>query len=337
MILICFGTRPEYLKVKPLFEEFDRTGISYKKVFTGQHEDLLKEVYFDHRLYIEDSNNRLNAVFSSVLLQSEKIFSDESPDYVLVQGDTTSACAFALSAYHHRIKIIHLEAGLRTYDRENPYPEEINRQIISKIADIHFCPTKMNEKNLIRENTIGSIHIVGNTALDNLRDTEITTENLILITLHRRENHERIDEWFEELEKLANHYSDHEFILPIHPNPNVQKHKGILKKVKVVDPLNHSEIIDIVRRCKLIVTDSGGIQEEASFLKKRAIICRKTTERPESLGQSGLLCGNPEDLNSFFRGAINSHQVKGECPYGDGKASQKISNILLKEFNIKLK
>jgi UDP-N-acetylglucosamine 2-epimerase (non-hydrolysing) len=122
MILICFGTRPEYLKVKPLFSVFEKEGIVFKKVFTGQHEDLLKEVNFDYRLKISETKNRLNSVFASTLIQAEDIFVKESPTYVMVQGDTTSACAFALSAYHHRIKIIHLEAGLRTYDRENPYP-----------------------------------------------------------------------------------------------------------------------------------------------------------------------------------------------------------------------
>jgi UDP-N-acetylglucosamine 2-epimerase (non-hydrolysing) len=130
----------------------------------------------------------------------------------------------------------------------------------------------MNEKNLIREKTIGDIHVVGNTALDNLRNIKTSIENVVLITLHRRENHDRIDEWFTEIEKLAIDFPDYEFILPIHPNPNVQKHRKILKQVNVVNPLNHSEIIDIVKRCKLIITDSGGIQEEASFLKKRTII-----------------------------------------------------------------
>ena len=333
MILICFGTRPEYIKVKSLFEEFDRVKIPYKTVFTGQHEDLLREIGFDYRLKITDSQNRLNSVFSSILLEAERIFNDAKPTFVLVQGDTTSAAAFALSAYHHRIKIIHLEAGLRTYDRDNPYPEEVNRQIISKIADIHFCPTKYNERNLIREKTPGSIHIVGNTALDNLREIPTSVTNTVLITLHRRENHDEIDRWFTEIEKLANLYPDYEFILPIHPNPNVQRHKEILKQVKVVDPLNHEDLLHLICKCKLIVTDSGGIQEEASFLKKRAIICRKITERPESLGQSGLLCKSPEELNGLFRGAMNSYQVKGSCPYGDGFASRKIADILLQEIN----
>jgi UDP-N-acetylglucosamine 2-epimerase (non-hydrolysing) len=334
MILICFGTRPEYLKVKPLFSVFEKEGIVFKKVFTGQHEDLLKEVNFDYRLKISETKNRLNSVFASTLIQAEDIFVKESPTYVMVQGDTTSACAFALSAYHHRIKIIHLEAGLRTYDRENPYPEEINRQFISRIADTHLCPTNLNERNLIREKTIGSIHVVGNTALDNLRDRETSVENLVLITLHRRENHERIDQWFKEIENLAHIYSDHRFILPIHPNPNVQKYKWMLNKVEVVDPLHHEDLLDLICKCKLIITDSGGIQEEASFLKKRTIVCRKTTERPESLGQSGLLCGYPEQLNGLFRGAMNSYVVKKTCPYGDGFSAEKIAKILLNQSNI---
>jgi UDP-N-acetylglucosamine 2-epimerase (non-hydrolysing) len=334
MILICFGTRPEYLKVKPLFDAFDKEGIAYKKVFTGQHEDLLNTVIFDYKLKIDESQNRLNSVFSSVLLQSESVFEKENPDYVLVQGDTTSACAFALSAYHHKIKIIHLEAGLRTYDRENPYPEEINRQFIAKIADIHFCPTEHNMKNLEREKVDGDVHLVGNTALDNLLGIKTDLENLVLVTLHRRENHEEIDKWFTEIEKLAAMHSDHIFVLPIHPNPNVQKHRGLLELVHVIDPIGHSEMLNYIKRAKVIITDSGGIQEEASFLKKRTIICRKTTERPESLGQSGLLCGNPEQLSAFFNGAMKSYIVTGDCPYGNGKSAERVAKILKDQYII---
>jgi UDP-N-acetylglucosamine 2-epimerase (non-hydrolysing) len=334
MILICFGTRPEYLKVKPLFAAFDEKGIEYKKVFTGQHEDLLNSVYFDYRLKIEESRNRLNSVFSSILLQSESIFESENPDFVLVQGDTTSACAFALSAYHHKVKIIHLEAGLRTYDRENPYPEEINRQIIAKIADIHFCPTEHNLKNLEREKVIGDCYVVGNTALDNLMNVKTELDKLVLVTLHRRENHDQIDKWFTEIENLASKYSDHIFVLPIHPNPNVQKHREILNLVNVIEPIGHAEMLNYIKRAKVIITDSGGIQEEASFLKKRTIICRKTTERPESLGQSGLLCGDPEQLSAFFTGAIRSYIVNGDCPYGKGNSAELVAKILKEKYII---
>lgn len=329
MILICFGTRPEYLKVKPLFDVFLKYKIEFKTVFTGQHETLLSEVNFDIKLNINSVGNRLNSVFSSILIDSEKVINDLKPNFVLVQGDTTSAAAFALSAYHMGIKIIHLEAGLRTYDRSNPYPEEVNRQLISKIADIHFCPTKQNADNLIYEKTEGEIVVVGNTALDNLKKIKTSKTNKVLVTLHRRENHLIVDKWFNELEKLACFYEDIEFILPIHPNPYIQKHKNILNKIRVIDPLSHDDLIDLISKCLLIITDSGGIQEESSFLKKTTIICRKTTERPESLGQSGFLCPDPKDLFDTFS-KLKDYKVIGECPYGDGKSSEKIAKKIIK-------
>ena len=336
MILICFGTRPEYLKVKPLFEAFKNEGIPYKTVFTGQHETLLTEIPFDWRLHIKvdyETVNRLNSVFTSVMKQGEIAINELQATHVLVQGDTSSAAAFAMSAYHMGVKIIHLEAGLRTYDRSNPYPEEVNRQIISKIADIHLCPTKNNEEALINEKTEGYIVTVGNTVLDNLKDIKTTKSNKVLVTLHRRENHAIAYKWFNEIEKLAIQNPNLEFILPIHPNPAIQRFKDNLIKVKVVDPLPHNELIKLIAESNLIITDSGGIQEEASFLQKTTIICRKTTERPESLGQSGFLCFEPEDLHRMFDTLIN-HKVIGECPYGDGESAIKIAKILKSKINI---
>lgn len=336
MILICFGTRPEYLKVKPLFKAFEAKGIPYKTVFTGQHETLLTEIPFDWRLHIKvdyETVNRLNSVFTSVMKQGEIAINELQATHVLVQGDTSSAAAFAMSAYHMGVKIIHLEAGLRTYDRSNPYPEEVNRQIISRVADIHLCPTQNNLQTLIDEKAEGSLFCVGNTALDNLNNIETTRTNRVLVTLHRRENHGIAHKWFNEIEKLAIQNPDLEFILPIHPNPAIQRYKDDLIKVKVVDPLPHNELIKLIAESSLIITDSGGIQEEASFLKKSTIICRKTTERPESLGQSGVLCFEPEDLPLHFEKMINFQPI-GECPYGDGKSAEKIANILKDEINI---
>jgi UDP-N-acetylglucosamine 2-epimerase (non-hydrolysing) len=323
-MLICFGTRPEYLKIKPLLTACPE----YKTVFTGQHEDLLHSIKFDYRMTIKPCGNRLNSIFTDVMQQSEQIFELEQPTSVLVQGDTTSAAAFAMSAFHHKIKIVHLEAGLRTYDKNNPYPEEVNRQLISKIADIHLCPTEYNKALLLDEKIENGIYVVGNTALDNLVDTKISIEPIILITLHRRENHNQIDEWFKQLDMLAKTHSEYTFILPIHPNPNVQKYRYLLPHIKVVPPLNHTEMIDLISKAKLIITDSGGIQEEASFLKKRTIICRKTTERPESLDQSGILCKDPTCLQGLFDFAIKSYIVEGNCPYGDGQSAHRIIKLL---------
>ena len=334
MILICFGTRPEYLKVKPLFEEFKNQGIEYRTVFTGQHETLLMEISFDWKLRIESKGtNRLNSVFSSVMSQGEEAITELNPKYVLVQGDTTSAAAFALSAYHLGVKIIHLEAGLRTYNRENPYPEEVNRQLISRIADVHLCPTNNNQEFLKKERTEGFIITTGNTALDNIKDIKTSRENKVLVTLHRRENHAIAHKWFNEIEKLAISNPQLEFILPIHPNPAIKRFADDLVKVKVVDPLPHNELIKLIASSNLIITDSGGIQEEASFLKKTTIICRKTTERIESIGQNGFLCGDPENLSKMFDNLLN-HEVTDECPYGDGNASKRIANILKSLLNI---
>ena len=283
-ILICFGTRPEYIKVKSLIDNIP--GI--KTCFTGQHKDLLKDTSVDYKFSMdkESSDNRLNNIFSNVL--SYNVF--ENVDYVLVQGDTSTACAMALSAFNHGKKVIHLEAGLRSSNPKDPYPEEMNRQIISRIADINLCPTNFNKQNLLKENVSGDIYVVGNTGLDNVSRDDCEYNDQVLITMHRRDNHHNMDEWFEELEKVANKYPNIEFMIPLHPNPNVQKHKHIFKKVKVVEPMNHDDLINYVKKCKFVISDSGGLQEECSYLNKKIIVCRKTTERPESIGTHSFMC-----------------------------------------------
>ena len=230
-ILICFGTRPEYIKVKSLIENLS----NIKTCFTGQHKDLLSGIKVDYKLSMEYqlSENRLNNIFSNIF-QNGNIFN--GVDYVLVQGDTSSALSIALSAFHHNKKIIHLEAGLRSQNIKDPYPEEMNRQLISRLADIHLCPTEINKKNLLRENVSGKIYVVGNTGLDNILKDGCEYNNQVLITIHRRDNHHIIDKWFFYLEKIANIYSDIEFMIPLHPNPIIQKHKHIFKKLKWLIP-----------------------------------------------------------------------------------------------------
>lgn len=328
MILICYGTRPEWIKVKPIIEAMKVEGLKFKTLFTGQHKDIIYDIA-DYNHDIEDiSDNRLNNIFSSVLNIDRKVF--ENITHIIVQGDTTSVVSLAMNAYHRGIKVIHLEAGLRTYDFENPFPEEMNRQIVGRIADINLCPTELNKQNLLKENTRGEIYVVGNTVLDNIRDISTSYEDKVLVTLHRRENHDIIDKWFYEISKLAEVNRNIEFILPIHPNPNVIKHKDILRFVNVVDPLKHSDLIKIMSKCKLIITDSGGIQEEGSFLNKKIIVCRKVTERPETLNINSFLCGEPSGLNEIFNNIIKYYKVSGECPYGDGYSAEKIVKILKK-------
>ena len=321
-ILICFGTRPEYIKVKSLIDNLP----NIKTCFTGQHTDLLQNINADYKLSMDKelSENRLNNIFSNIL--SYNIFEDI--EYVMVQGDTSTACAMALSAFNHGKKIIHLEAGLRSGNLKDPFPEEMNRQVIGRIADIHLCPTEFNKENLLKENVSGVINVVGNTGLDNISRDGCKYNNHVLITMHRRDNHHNMDKWFEELEKLAIKYHELEFMIPLHPNPKVQKHKHIFKKVKVVQPMCHSDLISYVKKSKFVISDSGGLQEECSYLNKKIIVCRKSTERPESIGIHTFMCSEPELLEDLVDNINENYEVDDECPYGNGRSWEKIINIL---------
>ena len=331
-LLICYGTRPEWIKVKPIINKLKDTDIQYKTLFTGQHKDLVKE-NADYMLPgIEDSgNNRLDTIVTEILFSVGDII--DNYDYVLVQGDTTSVFSIALAAFHRNKKVIHLEAGLRTYDIGNPYPEEFNRTAVSRIADIHLCPTQDSVNNLLIEKVPGDVYLVGNTVLDNLVDVETSYSNDVIVTLHRRENHYQIEKYFEIINKLAENNSTLNFILPIHPNPNVYKHKHILKYVNVINPIPYDKMINLLANCKIIISDSGGIQEEASFFNKKVIVCRETTERPESLGVHSFLCSGPDYLENMFNDLINNWKVDEKCPYGDGTSSNKIVKILGEIFN----
>ena len=327
-LLICFGTRPEWLKVKPLIDLMHKN--EYRLLFTGQHTDLLKDVQVDYRIKISDNLNRLDSVLSDCLLQ----FPNGDFRGVLVQGDTVSAFACALAAFNREIKIYYMEAGLRSHNLKHPYPEEAYRQMIARISDVNFAPTKRSEMNLRDEAVNGAVYVTGNTVLDNLTKYEAPIYGKkILVTLHRRENHHIMKEWFEEIDKLATEYSDYEFILPIHPNPNVQKHKHLLKNVNVVDPLSHDATMRILRECSLVISDSGGLQEEGSFFNKKVIVCRLTTERPEGIETGHLhLCDEPNKLGFLFGNLIKNSYLYTTCPYGDGKAAQKIKKILDEEL-----
>ena len=325
MILLCFGTRPEWLKIKPLVSMLDKS--EYSLLFTGQHVDLLKDIEVDHKIEIPDNDNRLDAVISACMLQ----FPEQSFDGVLVQGDTASAFACALAAFNRGMKIYYLEAGLRSYNMQHPYPEEAYRQMISRIADVNLCPTELSKSNLENEKVSGECYVVGNSVLDNLLPYKDQCEysNKVLVTLHRRENHHWMEDWFKEVNKLAQENPDLEFILPIHPNPNVQKHRHILTDVKVVEPLSHVELLSILVKTRLVISDSGGLQEEGSFFNKKVIVCRKTTERPEAIATGHLfICESPNKLRDLFAEVNNSPYIKEECPYGDGKTSTKILQLI---------
>lgn len=326
MFLISFGTRPEFIKIKPLILKFKGI-IPFKLLFTGQHKNLLPEDIEAEHLEIIDGPNRLDSIVTSIL-NKDQIFNKISS--VIVQGDTTSAFAVALAAFHRKIKIVHLEAGLRTYDKDHPYPEEFNRRAIAAMADIHLCPTEVSKNNLYAEGIKNNVFVVGNTSLDNLNHIEPSYEDTILITLHRRENHSIMDKWFIALNQIAELYPKYNFILPIHPNPEVQKHRSILKNIKVINPLTHEECCNLIAKSKIIITDSGGIQEEASFFKKRSLVCREKTERVEGLGSFSILT-SPDKIQIDFESIITNYHIDLPCPYGDGMASQKILEILKQE------
>lgn len=322
-ILLCFGTRPEWLKIKPLIKELD----NYKLLFTGQHPDLLKDIEVDYKITISESENRLDQLISDCITQ----FPNGDFDSVLVQGDTASAFACAVAAFNRQKKIYYLEAGLRSYDLNHPYPEEAYRQMIARISDVNLCPTELSRDNLISEKVNGICHVVGNTVLDNLLPYKEKCEytNKVLVTLHRRENHHWMDEWFETINKIAKDNPQLEFILPIHPNPNVQRHKHLLTNINVIDPLSHEDLLEILVKSKFIISDSGGLQEEGSFFNKKVIVCRKTTERPEGINTGHLhICNTPMELPLLFEIINKDYGINSECPYGDGKSSQKIKEIL---------
>ena len=328
MILITYGTRPEYIKVVPIIEELKKEGIPFKTLFTGQHQDIGPKNYDFKLEETHKEGNRLDDIIKNCLSGNEEIFKDIT--HILVQGDTTSVVGLSLSALHRKIKVVHLEAGLRTYDFENPYPEENNRRIVSSIATIHLCPTDQNALNLKQEKTQGEIYVVGNTVLDNLVDHKNSCEytNKVLVTLHRRENHDKIVDWFSEINQLAKENPSLNFILPIHPNPNVLRYKHILQDVEVVNPLTHQDLLDILVKTRLVITDSGGIQEECSFFNKKCLVCRTKTERPESIGKSSFIVETPKILKETFYKHINDFRIEIESPFGDGYSSKKIIQIL---------
>ena len=331
MILLCFGTRPEWLKIKPIIEQLDKT--QYKLLFTGQHVDLLKDIKPDYRINISEHDNRLDAVISSCMLQ----FPNGNFDKVLVQGDTASAFACALAAYNRKLKIFYLEAGLRSYNLDHPYPEEAYRQMIARISDVNLCPTNLSKLNLDNEKVNGKNIVVGNTVLDNLLSykSKCVYSPTVLVTLHRRENHHIMDKWFTEVNELAKTYNKIDFVIPLHPNPNVQKHKHILSHVRVVDPLSHSQLLDILVKCRLVISDSGGLQEEGSFFNKKVIVCREVTERPEAIETGHLhICKTPEDLPFLFANINKNSYINEKCPYGDGHSSIKVINEIFNEKKI---
>ena len=324
--LICFGTRPEYLKVKPLLLD----NPSFDTLFIKQHVDIIDFGEPTHSIEVDNlCNNRLNSIFQQILLKAEKII--DSYENIVIQGDTATVAATALAAYNLKKKIFYIESGLRSFDLKNPYPEEGYRQMVSRIATVNFCPTDLSAQNLRNEKVLGEIFVTGNTALDNLINdkNEVSYGKNVLITLHRNENLSNLSAWVEEIDKLAQINSRYKFIYPVHPNPIIKEAVKNTKYITKANPLEHRDFIKILKNCSTVITDSGGVQEEGTFLGKKIIVCRKTTERPEAINTGHLvLCETPADLSEIFERVISNVTIDTACPYGDGKAAIRINTIL---------
>ena len=363
-IVLVFGTRPEAIKMCPLVKELKgRECFEVKVCLTGQHKEMLYAVteHFgviaDYDLEIMRSGQGLYEITERIIIGMRRVLEEFKPDAVLVHGDTTTAFATALACFYSRIPVGHVEAGLRTYNSESPYPEEFNRRAISVIAKYHFAPTGRAKENLLREGINGdTVFITGNTGIDALKTTvkqdyrsdilsELSGKRLILITAHRRENlGEPMQNMFRAIKRVIAENPDTVAIYPIHLNPEVRKvAEKILdseKRIRLIEPLDVFDFHNLMAKSYLILTDSGGIQEEAPSLGVPVLVMRDTTERPEGIAAGTLkLAGTNEDrIYKAFSALLNSpdeyeKMAKAKNPYGDGKASIKIADILEKALN----
>lgn len=365
--LIIFGTRPEAIKMAPLVREFQRENkFSTKVCVTAQHREMLDQVldFFqiipDYDLDIMKPNQNLYSLTSDIILGLQPILEEYQPDYVYVHGDTTTTMAASIAAFYAGARVCHIEAGLRTHNKLSPFPEEINRQVTGRIADLHFAPTIQSKNNLLQENVnADSIIITGNTVIDaliessekvkNLVNPEIEdlkqivdkTKKLILVTGHRRENHgQGFIDICEALKEIATTNKDVQIIYPVHLNPNVKKPVynilGDTHSINLIDPLSYPAFVWLMNQSYIIITDSGGVQEEAPSLGKPVLVMRDTTERPEAV-EAGtvILVGTNKELivkecNDLLKNTNRYQQMSAlHNPYGDGKACQRIAKHII--------
>lgn len=363
-ILFVFGTRPEAIKMIPIIKrlESEKRKFDVKVCVTAQHRDLLDEVLDifsvapDYDLNIMTGSQSLFRITTSVLKKLEPVLKKEQPDMVLVHGDTTTTFAAALSAYYLRIPVGHVEAGLRSYDKFNPYPEEMNRLLTDDVSDIYFCPTNTAKKALVMENINSkNIFITGNTVIDALyiilkkkhgfvnptlkkmfsTRVPISGSRLILVTAHRRENFGKpIENICRAIEKISLEFPDLKIVYPVHPNPNVKipVHKilGHLKNVYLLPPLNYSDFANLIKISYLVMTDSGGLQEEAPSLGKPVLVMRSVTERPEAVASGTVMLVGTEkktifrEIKRLLTGKNKyAEMAKSVNPYGDGAAAKR--------------
>jgi UDP-N-acetylglucosamine 2-epimerase (non-hydrolysing) len=364
-ILICAGTRPEVIKLAPLYHELKKSNFFFVQlVLTGQHRELLSnileffEITPDFNLDVMSSGQNLSLLTSKIITGIDDVLSYEKPDLVIVHGDTTTALAVSISSFYHRIKIAHVEAGLRTNNMEAPWPEEANRQIIGRLADYHFCPTDFAKFSLLKENPVSSkVYVTGNTVIDSLyfAINKINheesqkfffnsynldlTKKYVLVTAHRRENiGEDFRNVFLFLKSIAT-TSNLSIVFPVHLNPAVKDMAySILsghENVYLLPPQSYDHFISLLSKCSMVLTDSGGVQEEALSFNVPVLIMREFTERPEGLstGIVHLVGTNTERILSLINEIFDRNETYCVAnPYGDGKASIRIRDILEKEL-----
>ena len=336
-IFLAYGTRPEIIKLSPVIQELENRNISYKTIFTGQHRELYEDVKDlvpppDFSLNIMKENQSLTDIVSCISSEFSKLLISETPNLLIVQGDTSTVAVCSLIAFYQQVPVGHVEAGLRTYDLSSPYPEEGNRQIVSRIASYNWAPTKL-AVNQLNEEKVQNIILTGNTIVDACTkfDYSVSYNNQILITLHRRENFGgKIKKIVQDIETLSIRHPELEFIFPMHPNPNIQSLKKLLKHVNVIDPLNYTEMMKLLSNVKFVISDSGGIQEECACFKKKILVCRNTTERPEGL-DAGLAKLVDIHVIDHFAWANDSPEWSGNNPYGEGDAAIKIVDSISNE------
>ncbi|MDE7262738.1 MAG: UDP-N-acetylglucosamine 2-epimerase (non-hydrolyzing) [Oscillospiraceae bacterium] len=365
-IMSVFGTRPEAIKMAPLVKELaGREDIESICCVTAQHREMLDSVLevFDLKpdwdLDIMTPRQTLSTITSKCLVGMDEAIDRLKPDMILVHGDTSTTFAGALSAFYHQVKVGHVEAGLRTYDKYSPYPEEMNRKLVTAIADLYFCPTENNRENLRREGVTEGVFVTGNTVIDALRTTvredytfateelnrlPYDTKKIILVTCHRRENYgQPMEDIMSALAHIARTHGDVELVYPVHLSPVVQecakKHLADIPNVHLTAPLAADEMHNLMARCYLVLTDSGGLQEEAPALGKPVLVMRRETERPEAVtaGTVKLAGVKYDDITAMAHELITdpaayaamAHAVN---PYGDGLACRRIAGAILWYF-----
>jgi UDP-N-acetylglucosamine 2-epimerase (non-hydrolysing) len=363
-VYIILGTRPEAIKLAPVIQVFENAaGFESKVILTGQHKEMVGQVMelfnlkADYDLEIMQPKQSLNDITCRSLRGLEDLFQESKPDLVIVQGDTTTAFAAALAAFYHKIPVGHVEAGLRTDDLFNPYPEEANRRLISQIAQLHFAPTFLAVENLQRSGVLGEVHQTGNTVIDALLKVaaqqpicdipglEWDKYRVLLSTVHRREN------WGEPLQGIAkgflqvlDKFPDTALLLPLHRNPTVREPLQALlgnhPRIFLTEPLDYSELVGAIMRSHLLLTDSGGLQEEAPSLGKPVLVLRETTERPEAVtaGTAKLVGTESETIvtaASELLANTTAYQAMANAinPFGDGHAAERILEIVRNYLN----